>query len=99
MHADERNSALEEDVYHLYVVFVPVVEKQILWSKRCKNKFLVGTVKETIMQVSDSKKWLSKQALDEQGKSMFSESGKPILSLSYTVLQDDFFQCYAKSRI
>ena len=61
MHADERNramsEALGEDVYHyhLHVVYVPVVEKQILWSKRCKDKSLVGTVKETIMQVSSSK--------------------------------------------
>ena len=31
---------------------MPVVEKQILWSKRCKDKALVGTVKETVMQVS-----------------------------------------------
>ncbi|MGL0910055.1 hypothetical protein ACSTB0_13460, partial [Faecalibacterium wellingii] len=30
--------------YHLHVVYVPVVEKQILWSKRCKDKALVGTV-------------------------------------------------------
>lgn len=73
MHADERNramsEALGEDVYHyhLHVVYVPVVEKQILWSKRCKDKSLVGTVKETIMQVSRSKKWESKVALDEQG--------------------------------
>ena len=42
MHADERNramsDALEQDVYHyhLHVVYVPVVEKQILWSKRCR---------------------------------------------------------------
>ena len=58
MHADERNramsEALGEDVYHyhLHVVYIPVVEKQILWSKRCKDKSLVGTVKETIQQVS-----------------------------------------------
>lgn len=44
MHADERNramsEALGEDVYHyhLHVVYIPVVEKQILWSKRCKDK-------------------------------------------------------------
>ncbi len=74
MHADERNRAMSEalgqDVYHyhLHVVYVPVVEKQILWSKRCKDKSLVGTVKETIMQVSMSKKWASKPALDEAGK-------------------------------
>lgn len=55
MHADERNQgmskALAYDVwhYHLHVVYVPVVEKQILWSKRCKDSALVGTVKETIM--------------------------------------------------
>ena len=52
MHADERNramsDALGQDVYHyhLHVVYIPVVEKQILWSKRCKDKSLVGTVKE-----------------------------------------------------
>ena len=28
--------------------------------KRCKDKALVGTVKETVMQVSRSKKWASK---------------------------------------
>ena len=43
MHAAERNramsEALGEDVYHyhLHVVYIPVVEKQILWSKRCKG--------------------------------------------------------------
>ena len=63
MHADEINRAMTEALgrevyhYHLHVVYVPVVEKQILWSKRCKDKALVGTVKETVMQVSRSKKW------------------------------------------
>lgn len=58
MHADEINRAMTEALgrevyhYHLHVVYVPVVEKQILWSKRCKDKALVGTVKETVMQVS-----------------------------------------------
>ena len=28
-----------------HVVYVPVVEKQIRWSKRCKDKSLVGKVK------------------------------------------------------
>ena len=98
MHADERNRAMSEalgqDVYHyhLHVVYVPVVEKQILWSKRCKDKALVGTVKETVMQVSMSKKWNSKPALDENGKELRSKSGKPILKKSYSVLQDDFFK-------
>ena len=97
MHADERNramsEALGEDVYHyhLHVVYIPVVEKQILWSKRCKEKSLVGTVKETIMQVSSSKKWQSKPALDENGNPMLTAKGKPILKKSYSILQDDFF--------
>lgn len=74
------------------MVYVPVVEKQILWSKRCKDKSLVGTVKATIMQVSSSKKWLSKPALDEQGAPILQKNGKPVLRKSYSVLQDDFFQ-------
>ena len=97
MHADERNRAMSEalgqDVYHyhLHVVYVPVVEKQILWSKRCKDKSLVGTVKETIMQVSRSKKWESRVALDEQGNPLLTAKGKKVLRASYSVLQDDFF--------
>lgn len=97
MHADERNramsEALGEDVYHyhLHVVYVPVVEKQILWSKRCKDKSLIGTVKETIMQVSSSKKWQSQPSLDENGNPILTAKGKPVLKKSYSVLQDDFF--------
>ena len=98
MHADERNramsDALEQDVYHyhLHVIYIPVVEKQILWSKRCKDESLRGTVKEIIQQVSMSKKWDSKPALDENGKPILSAKGKPILKKSYSVLQDDFFR-------
>ena len=98
MHADEINRAMSEalgkDVfhYHLHVVYVPVVEKQILWSKRCKDEALRGTVKETIMQVSRSKKWLSKPAVDKDGKPILQVNGKPVLRKSYSVLQDDFFQ-------
>ena len=98
MHADERNramsEALGEDVYHyhLHVVYIPVVEKQILWSKRCKDESLRGTVKETITQVSRSKKWESKPVLDENGNPMLNAKGKKILKSSYSVLQDDFFQ-------
>ena len=97
MHADERNramsEALGEDVYHyhLHVVYIPVVEKQILWSKRCKDEALRGTVKETITQVSRSKKWDSKPVLDEDGNPKLNEKGKKILRSSYSVLQDDFF--------
>ena len=97
MHADERNramtEALGEDVYHyhLHVVYIPVVEKQILWSKRCKDEALRGTVKETITQVSRSKKWESKPVLDEDGNPMLNAKGKKILKSSYSVLHDDFF--------
>ena len=97
MHADEINHAMTEALgrevyhYHLHVVYVPVVEKQILWSKRCKDKALVGTVKETVMQVSRSKKWASKPLLDDAGKPVLQKSGKPVLKKSYSVLQDDFF--------
>lgn len=52
----------------------------------------MGTVKETIQQVSMSKKWASKPALDKSGKPILSANGKPVLKKSYSVLQDDFFQ-------
>lgn len=97
MHADERNramsEALGEDVYHyhLHVVYIPVVEKQILWSKRCKDEALRGTVKEVITQVSRSKKWESKPVLDEDGNPMLNARGKKILRSSYSVLQSKGF--------
>ena len=62
MHADELNVALTEQYgkpvyhYHMHLVALPVVEKPILWTKRCKDKSLVGTVKETVNQISHSKK-------------------------------------------
>ena len=96
MHADGRNQgmskALGYDVwhYHLHVVYVPVVEKQILWSKRCKDPALVDTVKETIMQVSHSKKWQSQPVLDEFGEPMRTKTGKIVLKKSYSVLQDQY---------
>ena len=96
MHADERNAgmskALGYDVwhYHLHVIYVPVVEKQVLWSKRCKDPLLIGTVKETIMQVSHSKKWQSQPVFDESGKTMHTKNGKIVLKKSYSVLQDQY---------
>lgn len=97
MHADERNRAMSETLgedvyhYHLHVVYIPVVEKQILWSKRCKDKSLVGTVKETITQVSMSKKWDSKPTLGDNGEPLLTKNGKKVLRKSYSVLQDDFY--------
>lgn len=66
-HADEINRPLTEqygyDVwhYHMHVVAIPTVQKEKLWSKRCKDPELVGTVKEIITQVSDSKFWAFKK--------------------------------------
>ena len=99
MHADERNramsDALGQDVYHyhLHVVYIPVVEKQILWSKRCKDEALRGTVKEVINQVSHSKKWKNTvPLLDENGQQLISKYGKPMFRKSYSVLQDKLFE-------
>ena len=98
MHADERNRAMSEmlgeDVYHyhLHVVYIPVVDKEILWSKRCKDPELRGKVKEVIKQVSRSKKWASKPAVDDMGETVLQKNGKPVLKKSYSILQDDFFQ-------
>ena len=97
MSADERNGAMSEALkhevfhYHMHVVYIPVVEKEVLWSKRCKDPSLVGTVKETVMQVSSSKKWLSQPALDDDGSPILQKNGKTVLRKSYSVLQDDAF--------
>ena len=97
MHADELNKALTEQYgypvyhYHMHIVALPVVEKQVLWSKRCKDPALVGTVKEVIHQVSHSKKWRSEKKLDENGKPVLRPDGKPVLIPSYSLLQDRFF--------
>jgi len=97
MHADERNRGMSdklgEDVYHyhMHVVYVPVVDKEVLWTKRCKDKSLVGKVKEIIPQVARTKKWDSKQAVDENGQPLFDAKGNKVIRPSYSVLQDDFF--------
>lgn len=98
MHADERNRALSEQLdrdvfhYHLHVVYVPVVDKEIKWSKRCKDPTLVGTTKEVIKQVSHSKKWPKLKQLDRDGKPVLSKNGKAVLVNSYSLLQDKFFE-------
>ena len=98
LHADELNTALTEEFgkeiyhYHLHVIAIPVVPKEIKYSKRCKDKSLVGKTKEVIHQVSHSKKWKSEQAVDGNGTPIYDEKGKPILIKSYSLLQDRFFQ-------
>lgn len=98
MHADEPNIALTEEYgkpiyhYHLHVIAIPVVKKEIKYSKRTKDKSLVGKVKETIMQVSHSKKWKSQKALDNEGNEIINDKGKPVLIKSYSLLQDRFYK-------
>lgn len=103
MHADELNTALTEEYgkpiyhYHLHVIAIPVVIKEIKWTKRCKDKSLIGTTKEIINQVSHSKKWKSEQAIDMQGKPIYDKNGKAILIKSYSLLQDRFFEYMSDS--
>lgn len=88
LHADERNRTLSEKLrhdvyhYHLHVVCVPIVDKEIRWSKRCKDESLRGTVKEVIHQVSRSKKWAYPEVIGKNGKSCRIPS--------YSLLQDRF---------
>lgn len=99
MHADEINKAATDDLgkdvyhYHLHAVVIPVVDKEILWSKRCKDPVLRGTVKEVIHQISHSKKWKSDVPLtDENGNPILRKNGKPKYRASYSVLQDELFE-------
>ena len=54
MHADELNIAMTEKYgrpvyhYHLHIMALPVVDKEVHWTKRCKDPELVGKVKEVI---------------------------------------------------
>ena len=76
----------------MHIVAIPIVEKKVLWTKRCKDPKLVGTVKETIRQISHSKKWKSAPKLDERGEPVKNPDGTPVLVTSYSLLQDRFFE-------
>lgn len=88
MHADEKNQAVSEKLgkdifhYHLHIIYVPTVQKEVKWTKRCKDKSLVGTTKEIITQVSHSKKWASHKKIHENGATEFVKS--------YSLFQDRF---------
>ena len=90
MHADELNTALTEQLghpvyhYHMHVIALPVVDKEIRWTKRCKDPALVGTVKEVVHQISHSKKWASQKTTDGNGHAQIIKS--------YSLLQDRFFE-------
>lgn len=98
MHADERNKALSEQLgrdvyhYHLHVVYVPVVQKEVYFRKNNKDPELAGKLKEVITQVSHSKKWPKLKQLDENGEPKRNAKGKAVLVNSYSLLQDHFFQ-------
>ena len=103
MHADELNIALTEEYgkpiyhYHLHVVALPVVRKEIKWTKKCKDTSLIGTTKEVINQVSHSNKWKSEQVLDNQGNPVYDKKGNAVLIKSYSLLQDRFFKYMSDS--
>ncbi|MCL2300715.1 MAG: plasmid recombination protein [Firmicutes bacterium] len=90
MHADERNRALSDELgrdvyhYHLHVIYLPVVEKHVKWSKRCRDPSLVGTTKEIIHQISHSKKWAFPVEVGADG------TAKRVTS--YGLLQTRFFE-------
>ena len=99
MHADEINKAVSDKLghtvyhYHMHLIALPVVEKEIRWSKRCKDPELVGTVKEVIHQISHSKKWESREPLlTESGEPVMLKNGKPKFRPSYSILQDEFYR-------
>jgi hypothetical protein len=97
MHADEIHRGILDDTgqevyhYHLHVMYIPVVEKEIKWSKRCKDKSLIGTTKEVINQISNSKKWAFTPAVDDSGKPVIGKNGKRAMIPSYAILQDEFY--------
>jgi len=97
MHADEKNTALSQELgrdvfhYHLHVVYIPVVDKEVYFKKNNKNPELAGKLKEVIHQVSHSKKWPRQIQLDENGEPVKSKTGKTVLINSYSLLQDRFY--------
>lgn len=62
MHIDKLNIAMTEKYgkpiyhYHLHIIALPIVDKEVRRSKHCKDPTLVETVKEVIHQVSHSNK-------------------------------------------
>ena len=88
LHADERNSRLSEQLgrdvyhYHLHVVYVPIVQKELRYRKNHKDPNLAGQIKEVIPQISQSNKW----PLRQQGE----RDGKIVTLNSYSFLQDRY---------
>jgi len=84
LHADERHKELSDryghDVYHyhLHVVYVPVVQKELKYTKRAGPE-LHGKVKEVIPQINHTEKWPRRKV-----------GGKYINE--YTFLQDRYYE-------
>ena len=98
MHADERNVSASDQLghdvfhYHLHVVYIPVVDKEVYFKKNNKNPELAGKLREVIHQVSHSKKWPHEIQLNRDGEPVRSKTGKTVLINSYSLLQDRFFE-------
>ena len=90
MHADEKNSRLSEQLgrdvyhYHLHVVYVPVVKKDLYYRRSNNNPNEPRRFKETIPQISQSNKW----PLRQQGE----RDGKIVTLNSYSFLQDRYYE-------
>jgi uncharacterized coiled-coil DUF342 family protein len=90
LHADERNKALSEQLgrdvfhYHLHVVYVPVVQKELYFKKNNKNPELAGKLKEVIPQISQANKWPRRVPVERDGKFYTVNS--------YSLLQDRYFE-------
>lgn len=77
VHCDEIHAVTGKPTYHCHLVFAPVNRKEIRWTKKCKEKELIGKIKRTEYQVSFSKFFKSEK--DEKGK----------WELSYSRLQSE----------
>ncbi|MFP3154676.1 plasmid recombination protein [Lachnospiraceae bacterium ZAX-1] len=90
MHADERNKALSDELgrdvyhYHLHVIYIPVVRKEVYYQKTNKDPALAGKLKEVIPQISHSKKWPIRVPVEREGKT--------IILNEYSLLQDRFYE-------
>ena len=96
MHADELNMVMTETYgktiyhYHLHIMVLPVVDKEMHGSKRCKGPALVETVKEVMHQISHSKREKSKKALDKNGNPILNRNGKPVYHAFYIIYRISF---------
>ena len=105
MHADERNramsDALGQDVYHyhLHVVYVPVVEKEIALDETMQRPRFDRNGQGANHASQHEQEMGLKPVIGEDGKPLKTKTGKAVLKQSYSILQDDFFEYMRSSRI